>query len=349
MKYFRTLLHRQLLPIGLLGGLLAVPGTIHAGTVKVAACLANTHYFNQQNMFANVLLNGFGFGGEPGVDLTADGVSKRPGASTWYTYHPKLTPGMWIQSTDDPATWYRLVYHCDADVKKSFLTFQGFTVAKAPQSDGQGNWTGWLRFNERDVAASERITVIVNYAQDDLDAKGLSRHPISQLKILQPGLFFIQRWTDRNLPGNCCCSNSGYNRRTCRENGLPYEYCVRTCNDLNSDAWMNLPCTADDDYIRNFGNLMLYGSDPAGKVYTAPGGPNPRPANPPPGWYPPLKENLHCWVEYENEVWNWSYASFAYHQIKGQFHNRSTGDRKCSTRRSIAGSPAWPAAPQSGT
>jgi hypothetical protein len=44
-----------------------------------------------------------------------------------------------------------------------------------------------LRFNERDVAASERITVIVNYAQDDLDAEGLARHPISQLKLLQPG------------------------------------------------------------------------------------------------------------------------------------------------------------------
>ena len=117
---------------------------------------------------------------------------------------------------------------------------------------------------------------------------------------------------------------NGYDRRTCRENGFPYEYAVRMCNDLNTDAWINLPCTADDDYVRNFGNLVLYGSDPAGKVYTAPGGANPRPANPPSGWYPPLKEGLNCWVEYENEVWNWGYASFAYHQIKGQFHNRST-------------------------
>ena len=47
---------------------------------------------------------------------------------------------------------------------------------------------------------------------------------------------------------------------------------MRTCNELNSDTWMNLPCTADNDYVEQFGNLMLYGSDPAGKVYTAAGG-----------------------------------------------------------------------------
>ncbi|MGA2618932.1 MAG: LamG-like jellyroll fold domain-containing protein [Thermoguttaceae bacterium] len=516
-----------------LAGLLSAPAAAPAGTVKVAANLACTHYFNQQNTFANVLLNFTGFGGTPGVDLTADGVSKRAGASAWYTYNPRLTPGMWPESTDDPATWYRLTYHCDADAQKNFPGFQGFTVARPPVSDGHGNWTGWLKFRERDVRDG-RISVTVNYAADDLDAKGLTRRPISRLKLLQPGsadddflspafkkrargfarfrfidplnmngrqvgffmdvpetkntferegkgvlrakltgqaqtqtyfngmdlnlswgkgpgkgnhmqvfngkkyeeqnlgigclasceleydllggrfllfhtvvgidhevdeggagphgnvtfqvwaaaglnprpedyqllrevknltsktpavtvqldvsgktklklkaidngdpghahldligprLFFIQHWTDRNLPDNYCCSMGGYDCRTCRENGIPYEYCVRACNDLGTDPWINLPCTADDDYIRNFGNLVLYGSDAEGKVYTAPGGANPRPAAPPPGWHPPLNKDLHCWVEYENEVWNWGYPSFSYHQIKGQFQHHST-------------------------
>ena len=186
MKCFRMFRCRQLLPRCLVAGLLAAPGLGAAGTVKVAANLAGTHYFNQQNTFANVLLNCTGFGGTRGVNLTADGVSKRPGASAWYSYHPKLTPGMWLDGSDDPATWYKLTYHCDVDVKRNFVSFQGFKVAKQPVSDGQGNWTGWLRFRAGDVQG-DRIAVIVNYASDDLDATGLARHPISQLKVLQPG------------------------------------------------------------------------------------------------------------------------------------------------------------------
>ena len=81
-----------------------------------------------------MLLNFTGFGGTPGVDLTADGVSKRAGASAWYTYNPRLTPGMWPESTDNLATWYRLTYHCDADAQKNFPSFQGFTVATSRPS-----------------------------------------------------------------------------------------------------------------------------------------------------------------------------------------------------------------------
>ena len=99
---------------------------------------------------------------------------------------------------------------------------------------------------------------------------------------------------------------------------------MRICNELNADIWINMPCTADNDYVEQFANLMLYGSDPAGKVYTAAGGANPRPANPPAGSYPPLKKGLSVWVENDNECWNWSYESWYYYNTKGKFNHRGT-------------------------
>ena len=180
------MIRHGLLLLGLYFCSVVPPGTLHAGTVKVATNVGNTYYFGEQNTFANVLLNCTGFKGTPGVDLTADGVSRRPGQGAWFSYHPKLTPGMWPDSTDDRATWYKFSYHCDVDASKNFPTFTGFTVAQAPASDGKGNWTGWLKFKESNLK-DERIAVTVNYAKEDLDEQGLAQHPISQLKVLLPG------------------------------------------------------------------------------------------------------------------------------------------------------------------
>jgi len=66
---------------------LVLSGPRHAGTVKVATNVGNTYCFAEQNTFANVLLNCTGFNGMPGVDLTADGVGKRPGQGAWFRCH----------------------------------------------------------------------------------------------------------------------------------------------------------------------------------------------------------------------------------------------------------------------
>jgi hypothetical protein len=85
-----------------------------------------------------------------------------------------------------------------------------------------------------------------------------------------------------------------------------------------------MPCTADNEYLEQFANLMLYGSDPSGKVYTAAGGSNPRSDNPPAGSYPPLKKGLSVWVENDNECWNWYYECFQYYFNKGAYNHRDT-------------------------
>ncbi len=77
--------------------------------------------------------------------------------------------------------------------------------------------------------------------------------------------------------------------------GVPWEYLVLLANTVNEDLWINVPIAANDDYVTKLAQLFKYGSDTAGNVYTS------TQANP---VHPPLKSNLHLYVEYSNEVWN---------------------------------------------
>lgn len=552
--------------LGLLG-IMLLCAAVEAGTVKVGA-VVNVGY----NTFANLLLNFNGFPGTPGDDLTADGVSKRDGAQSEYHYFMSVR-GTWPASTADPATWYKLTYHCASaknrlDVHAAawdYVPLGLFTVAAAPRDDGKGNWTAWLKFKQ--PSANTRMLLTLHYAADDLDERGLARHPFSAIKLLYPGAkdddfisplwkqrmrgfdrlrvatdalngrilhyrlsvpgvkldgrtkyrwrndillaestpahvqtqtrdlgpmavgnmswgkgrgagnrmtlcsgktfrtcdsgigclapcelvydlngrfsiftctlgidhevdgggagphgnvtfqvlgstldnptpadyrpltlfgttatadrlppveslaltsrdsqsisvnvgglkklklvmrdngdpnghvdivapiaYYISRWSDRFLPTDCCRSTAAYHHATEDhpergnnaplpfEPGLAYEHLVGICNALDEDLWISLPATAanSDDYLSNFGNLMLYGSDPRGKVYTAAGGSNPRPAAPPPGWHPPLKPNLRLFVEDDNEIWNWVYDGTPYSWNEGIIHGRRMGQQ----------------------
>jgi hypothetical protein len=62
--------------------------------------------------------------------------------------------------------------------------------------------------------------------------------------------------------------------------GVPIEYMVDLCNELQSDPWFCIPHTADDDYVRRFATLVRDSLRHAGKVY----------------------------VEFSNETWNTDFA-----------------------------------------
>lgn len=68
------------------------------------------------------------------------------------------------------------------------------------------------------------------------------------------------------------------------ENGVAIEYALLMCNILQTDAWLCIPHQADDDYIENFALLVRDVLDPKLKVY----------------------------LEYSNELWNWSFAQSTY-------------------------------------
>jgi hypothetical protein len=62
--------------------------------------------------------------------------------------------------------------------------------------------------------------------------------------------------------------------------GVPYEICAEVCNQINRDMWINVPAKANDDYVRQMARLIRDRLNP----------------------------NLNVYVEYSNEVWNWSFS-----------------------------------------
>jgi hypothetical protein len=76
--------------------------------------------------------------------------------------------------------------------------------------------------------------------------------------------------------------------------GAPWEHVVRYSNEIQRDAWINVPAKANDEYVLKLARLIRYGSDGV-NPYTSP---QARPI------HPPLDPALKVYVEYSNEVWN---------------------------------------------
>jgi len=99
----------------------------------------------------------------------------------------------------------------------------------------------------------------------------------------------IQNWSDRVLPGNPIQA---------QPNGGALEYMVMLANESGKDLWINVPVSATPDYIKKLAQLLRYGSDGV-QPYSSP---QAHPA------YPPVQPNLNIYIEYSNEVWNFSFA-----------------------------------------
>lgn len=81
-------------------------------------------------------------------------------------------------------------------------------------------------------------------------------------------------WAERPL-----VSDYTYVRR-----GAPLEVMLRLAHQVNADPWFNMPHQADDEYVRSFAELVNDELDPARKAY----------------------------VEYSNEVWNFTFPQSGY-------------------------------------
>lgn len=104
-------------------------------------------------------------------------------------------------------------------------------------------------------------------------------------------------WADRILPSYL---------------GMPakpvqaWEMLAKLANDTNRDLWINVPVKANDEYITKLAQLFLYGSD----------GVNPYTSTQIKPVYPPLKSNLRLYVEYGNEIWNFSRDFYNFYWVR---------------------------------
>lgn len=82
----------------------------------------------------------------------------------------------------------------------------------------------------------------------------------------------VARWSERNTPQTATFTNG---------RGGPYEDAIALANASGKDLWINIPALADDDYVRRLAGLLKSSLSP----------------------------DRHVYLEYSNEVWNWSFAA----------------------------------------
>jgi hypothetical protein len=95
----------------------------------------------------------------------------------------------------------------------------------------------------------------------------------------------LQTWADRTLPGEITQNQA---------NGGSIEYAIELANETGKDLWINVPFSANDDYVTKLAELLKYGSD----------GVNPYTSVQATPLYPPLNSGLKVYIEYSNENWN---------------------------------------------
>ena len=109
----------------------------------------------------------------------------------------------------------------------------------------------------------------------------------------------VTTWSERTPPSYATQSGRTilhhYSDPNDRPTGVSWEYFIKVCNQVGRDAWINVPHLADDAYITNLVRLFRYGSDADGNPYTSD---QLVPVN------PPLRPDLHLYVEWSNELWN---------------------------------------------
>ena len=85
----------------------------------------------------------------------------------------------------------------------------------------------------------------------------------------------VFEWTERKTMNAATWEGDNVGQ----ENALPWEVIVEVANVANADLWLNVPHAASDDYIRQLATFVKS----------------------------TLKPELNLYVEYSNEVWNWSF------------------------------------------
>lgn len=85
----------------------------------------------------------------------------------------------------------------------------------------------------------------------------------------------LENWDDRSKPEDITFTTG---------KGFPYEYMIELANTLHKDIWICIPHKANDEYIREMAKLFGEKLDP----------------------------DIHVYVEYSNEVWNWMFDQAQY-------------------------------------
>ena len=94
-----------------------------------------------------------------------------------------------------------------------------------------------------------------------------------------------QPWSNRKLASDAAVEAIGPLNK---KDGWPWEYATALCNEVGMDMWLDIPASADDDYIRQLAQLLKAQLEPTLNVY----------------------------IEHSNEIWNFGFIQYAWNKAR---------------------------------
>jgi fibronectin type 3 domain-containing protein len=159
-----------------------------------------------------------------------------------------------------------------------------------PADTGQVFTRGALTAYQQPFAAIRFLTPDAGNAYQTFSATGLVtttwQNRVQVTDAYQAGL------ASRNTSGD-------------QSQGVAWEYMIMLANTTHHDMWINIPVSADDDYVTQLASLILNGDQ-----YTR-----------------GLDPDLHVYVEYSNEVWNFSFQQYIYNLIQADIEGITVDQR----------------------
>jgi hypothetical protein len=192
----------------------------------------------------------------------------------------------------DPLGIYQFRYEGAADVRfnghggivpGSMRTAGGVTTMDV---DMNSNGNTWINFRNVDPDDPVRNIRMISPGYD-IDTTQMFRQeftrrlaPFSTLRYMDWSLTNnseVTSWSDRRLPGE---TSQAYDFTRPEKGGVAWEHVIRLSNETRTNAWINVPHQADDDYVRNLARL----------------------------WRDEFDPSLTLYVEWSNEPWNAGFA-----------------------------------------
>ncbi len=245
---------------------------------------------------------GLGWGAGPALDLDADG---------------------WVKSLQSGQS---------ADALMLFRGIKSGSVGKyVVLYEGEGT----LSFTGATVASSTPGRIVFNFNPNP-PGKGLilkisttnSSNYIRNIRVIRPGFeatyqtqpfhplfldslrkYKVIRFMDWQKTNNSTLANWADRTRTnsptqTTGRGVALEYQIALANQLNANAWFNIPHLASDDFVRQYAQMVK------GR----------------------LNPNLKAYIEYSNEVWNGQFTQAPYARQVGLALDLSTNNLEAQLR-----------------
>lgn len=259
-------------------------------------CLSPAYDFVPHKMFADAVKMGRGFAAPSGDAIPATDSSGWPledaGIMVWHgpvrmhgTYRLYFTtqdPAVDARTVTAEAWPYPLaitntVYDATTNMVSGDIVVSdsGSSVCRLKFTNTQGGVRGVKLMRPEEVGGTIPCDTSVTFYP--LFMQALSKFQGVRLWAVVDGgsRNMVADWSDRTTPGYCCQQNREVGGGSA---GVAWEYMIQMCNEARIDLWANVQFLATDDYVRNLAELVKSTLDP----------------------------QLHVYVEYANELWNWA-------------------------------------------